>query len=211
VTIKSFLGYLLQDIEANDRDRVKTDVGYIEKAADRMDELLDDLLELSRIGRKVNPPERLSLRQLCSEACELLAGRIKSSGAEVVPPARDVFLWGDRVRLREVLQNLLDNAVKFSKPEAPIRVFVETARRGESEWIVSVRDEGIGVDPRHQHKLFGLFEKLHTGEGTGIGLALVKRIIEVHNGRVWLESKGEGRGTRVSFILPNTEPEVVHE
>jgi PAS domain S-box-containing protein len=211
VTIKSFLGYLLQDIDANDRERVRTDVGFIEKAADRMDELLDDLLELSRIGRKVSPPERLSLRQLCTEACELLAGRIKSCDAEVVPPARDVFLWGDRVRLREVLQNLLDNALKFSKSQQPVRVFVETAPRGESEWIVSVRDRGIGIDPRYHHKLFGLFEKLHTGEGTGIGLALVKRIIEVHGGRVWLESEGEGRGTTVSFTLPNTEPEVVHE
>jgi PAS domain S-box-containing protein len=207
VTIKSFLGYLLRDLETNDRERAQTDVGYIRKAADRMDELLDDLLELSRIGRKMNPPERLSLRQLCNEACELLAGRIKSREAEVILPERDLILWGDRVRLREVLQNLLDNALKFSNTP-PVRVFVETAPRGEAEWIVSVRDRGIGVDPEQQHKLFGLFEKLHTGEGTGIGLALVKRIVEVHGGRVWLESEGEGRGTAVSFVLPNTKLEV---
>jgi signal transduction histidine kinase len=171
-----------------------------------MDQLLDDLLELSRIGRKVNPPERLSLRGLCNEACDLIAGRIKNYAAEVVLPERDVFLWGDRVRLLEVLQNLLDNALKFSQSVQPVRVFVEIAQR-QGEWIVSVRDRGIGVDPRHQHKLFGLFEKLHTGEGTGIGLALVKRIIEVHGGRVWLESAGDGHGTTVSFTLPNTEAE----
>jgi signal transduction histidine kinase len=171
-----------------------------------MDELLDDLLELSRIGRKVNPPERLSLRAMCGEVCELLAGRIKSTDAEVVLPERDVFLWGDRVRLLEVLQNLLDNALKFSQSHPPVRVFVEVAQR-DAEWVVSVRDHGIGIDPRHQHKLFGLFEKLHAGEGTGIGLALVKRIIDVHNGRVWLDSSGEGCGTTVSFTLPNTESE----
>jgi PAS domain S-box-containing protein len=206
VTIKSFIGYLILDLKENQPDKVATDISYIQNAADRMDQLLDDLLELSRIGRKVNPPERLSLRGLCNEACDLIAGRIKNYAAEVVLPERDVFLWGDRVRLLEVLQNLLDNALKFSQSVQPVRVFVEIAQR-QGEWIVSVRDRGIGVDPRHQHKLFGLFEKLHTGEGTGIGLALVKRIIEVHGGRVWLESAGDGHGTTVSFTLPNTEAE----
>jgi PAS domain S-box-containing protein len=206
VTIKSFLGYLVADLAREDSDKVTSDIAYIHKAADRMDELLDDLLELSRIGRKVNPPERLSLRSLCDEVCELIAGRIKSTDATVVLPERDVFLWGDRVRLREVLQNLLDNALKFSQSQPPVHVLVEVAQR-DAEWVVSVRDRGIGIDPRQQHKLFGLFEKLHAGEGTGIGLALVKRIIDVHGGRVWVESEGEGHGTTVSFTLPNTEPE----
>jgi PAS domain S-box-containing protein len=206
VTIKSFLGYLIGDLAAEERGKVASDIAYLQKAADRMDELLDDLLELSRIGRKVNPPERLSLRTLCAQACELLAGRIKSTEGAVVLPERDVFFWGDRVRLLNVLQNLLDNALKFSQARPPVRVLVEVEQRG-AEWIVSVRDRGIGVDPRHRHKLFRLFEKLHAGEGTGLGLALVKRIIDVHGGRVWLESDGEGHGTTVSFTLPHTEPE----
>lgn len=206
VTIKSFIGYLVADLAGDNPDKVASDIAYIQKAADRMDELLDDLLKLSRVGRKVNPPERLSLRALCDEACELIAGRIKSTDAVVVLPERDVFLWGDRVRMLEVLQNLLDNALKFSQSHPPVRVLVEVAQC-DGEWVVSVRDRGIGVDPRQQHKLFGLFEKLHAGEGTGIGLALVKRIIDVHGGRVWLESEGVGHGTTVSFTLPNIEPE----
>lgn len=208
VTIKSFLGYLVADLAANALDKVSSDVVYIQNAANRMDQLLDDLLELSRIGRKLNPPERWSLRGLCNEACELVAGRIKDYGAEIILPERDVFLWGDHVRLLELLQNLFDNALKFSQSVRPVRVFVETTQC-DAEWVVSVRDLGIGIDPLHQHKLFGLFEKLHAGEGTGIGLALVKRIVEVHAGRVWLQSDGEGHGTTVSFTLPNTEAEAV--
>lgn len=207
VTIKSFLGYLAEDMASGDAEKVARDLGFIQKAADRMDALLDDLLELSRVGRKVNPPERLSLRELCQVACELVAGRIQTCGAEVVLPETDVWLWGDRVRLIEVMQNLIDNAVKFSAGSPPVRVVISAARSGE-DWVVSVRDRGIGIDPRHQHKLFGLFEKLHVSEeGTGIGLALVKRIIDVHGGRVWIESEGEGFGTTVSFCLPNSRAE----
>ncbi|HKP56132.1 MAG TPA: PAS domain S-box protein [Polyangiales bacterium] len=209
VTIKSFLGYLSQDMAAGELDKAQKDIEYMRKAADRMDELMEDLLELSRVGRKTHPPVHLSLRALAQEACELLAGRISNCNAEVILPEDDVLLWGDRVRLLEVLQNLLDNALKFSEGrpvDGRVRVWVEVARR-EDEYVVSVRDRGIGIDPRYQHKLFGLFEKLHSHtEGTGIGLALVKRIIEVHGGKVWAESAGEGRGTTVSFTLPNTQP-----
>jgi PAS domain S-box-containing protein len=209
VTIKSFLGYLSEDMAAGDQAKAQRDIEYMRKAADRMDDLMEDLLELSRIGRKTHPPVHLSLRLLVQEACELLAGRITACNGEVALPESDVLLWGDRVRLLEVLQNLLDNALKFSEGrpvDGRVRVWVEVARR-DSEYVVSVRDRGIGINPRYHHKLFGLFEKLHSNpEGTGIGLALVKRIIEVHGGKVWIESAGEDRGTTVSFTLPNTQP-----
>ena len=207
VTIKSFIGYLLADLEAGNAAKVQADIAHIRKAAERMDELMEDLLQLSRVGRKQHPPAQLSLQQLVQDACELLAGRIATCNAEVVPPEPNVLVWGDRVRLLEVLQNLLDNAIKFSegRPVAGrVRVWVTATQRGQ-EVVISVRDRGIGIDPRFQHKLFGLFEKLHNhAEGTGIGLALVKRIVELHGGRVWVESAGEGCGTTVSFTLPTT-------
>jgi PAS domain S-box-containing protein len=209
VTIESFLGYLREDLATQDGDRVERDLGHIGRAAERMGSLLDDLLELSRVGRKVNPPERVELAQLVRSACELVAGRLATSGAELHLAGARVWLWGDRSRLVEVLQNLIDNAVKFTVPGQPPRITV-SARRQHAEVVVSVRDHGMGVDPRHQHKLFGLFEKLHPHmEGTGIGLALVKRIIDVHGGRVWVESEGEGLGAAICFVLPGTTEEEV--
>lgn len=204
VTIQSFLGYLIRDLPGGHKDTIDRDLYHIQKAAERMDLLLKDLLQLSRVGRKVNPSEHISLRELISDACELVAGHIAAARARVHVPERNFRIWGDRVRLLEVLQNLLDNAIKFSGHlEAP-RVFVDVEQRN-GEWVITVRDEGLGIDPRYQHKLFGLFEKLHPQvEGTGIGLALVKRIIDTHGGRVWIESVGEYRGATVCFTLPKT-------
>ncbi|HEX5660024.1 MAG TPA: PAS domain S-box protein [Polyangiales bacterium] len=204
VTIRSFLGYLKEDLASHDYERVARDIAHMERAAERMGCLLDDVLELSRIGRKVNPPERVELAELVRAASELVAGRMAAAGAELVLLARGIVLWGDRSRLLEVFQNLIDNAVKFAQPGVPPRIVI-TADRQLGELVIAVRDNGIGIDPRYHHKLFGLFEKLHAqAEGTGIGLALVKRIMEVHGGRVWVESDGEGTGTAVCFVLPGT-------
>jgi PAS domain S-box-containing protein len=211
VTIKSFLGYLKEDLASHDQERIARDFTHMERAAERMGCLLDDLLELSRIGRKVNPPERVELAPLVRAASELVAGRLATTGAELTLLAPGVWLWGDRSRLLEVFQNLIDNAVKFSAPGMPPQIVI-TATRQLNELVIAVRDNGIGIDPRYQHKLFGLFEKLHPqAEGTGIGLALVKRIVEVHGGRVWVESDGEGQGTAVCFVLPGTQSDATEE
>jgi len=115
-----------------------------------------------------------------------------------------VTLNGDRPRLVEVFQNLLDNAVKFmgDQPSPRIDVGVE---RDDGRIVIFVRDNGGGIDPRHKSKLFGLFEKLDPAtEGSGIGLALVKRIVEVHGGSIWVESEGRGKGAAFKFTLPKT-------
>ena len=108
---------------------------------------------------------------------------------------------GDRPRLVEIFQNLVDNAVKYmgDQPEPFVEIGVETSG---GKPVFYVRDNGIGIDPRHIDRLFGLFEKLHAGtEGSGIGLALVRRVVEVHGGKVWAESAGVGTGTTVRFTL----------
>ncbi|MBK6645650.1 MAG: GHKL domain-containing protein [Anaerolineales bacterium] len=115
------------------------------------------------------------------------------------------MISGDRVRLMEVIQNLLENAVKFmgDQPAPAIRIGSFAGPGGEI--IFFVEDNGIGIEPQYQERIFGLFNKLDTNtEGTGIGLALVKRIIEVHNGRIWLESQ-PGRGSTFYFTLPITK------
>lgn len=202
VTIQTFLGYLEQDLAKTDRGAVEKDLGFVRGAAQKMSRLLDELLQLSRIGRKVNPPVEVSLQELADEAKTMVAGQIAERGASVEVTDVPVTLQGDRARLLEVFQNLLDNAVKFAGPSQPrIEIGVE---RGE-EPVIFVRDHGAGIDPRHLDRLFGLFEKLDPeSEGTGIGLAVVRRIVEVHGGRIWAESEGPGKGACFRFTLAGT-------
>jgi PAS domain S-box-containing protein len=207
VTIESFLGFLVDDLACDDRARVQHDIERIRSATERMDVLLADLLRLSRVGHQLHPTSHVSLRQLIAEACELSAARLRTSQAQLTGPDLDLQLWGDPLRLRELLQNLLDNALKFTRPGVQPEVRIAFQARA-LEWIVSIEDNGIGIDPRHQHKLFGLFEKLRPdSDGSGIGLALVRRIVDGHGGRIWIESKGEGQGTCVRFTLPGTKQE----
>ena len=207
VTIQSFLGFLVEDAERGEAEKVARDVSFIKTAADRMAALLTDLLQLSRVGRKQSSLERVPLSQLVNDALSMVAGRIALEKPRLSITNEPISLYGDRLRLVELFQNLIDNAVKFSSsvPAPRVEVSVEQV---ESEFVFRVRDNGIGIDPRHQHKLFGLFEKLHPEiEGTGIGLVLVKRIIDVHGGRIWIDSAGPGQGTTVSFTLPGTKRE----
>jgi PAS domain S-box-containing protein len=204
VTIRTFLGYLEVDARNQDEDRIATDLAYIRGAADKMAQLLDELLDLSRVGRKMNPLVDAPLGCIVQEALDLVAGQIAGRGVTIRATAEPILLHGDRQRLVEVFQNLVDNAVKFmgDQPAPSVEIGVEQ-RHGE--FVIFVRDNGIGIDPRHRHKLFGLFEKLdpHT-EGTGIGLALVQRIVEAHGGKIWVESAGPGEGATFRFTLANT-------
>jgi len=201
ITIRTFLGYLENDLKQADTARVDTDLGHIRRAAEKMTHLLDDLLSLSRIGRKVNPPEDMTLQAIVREALEMVAGQIAERQVQIQVSDAPVVLHGDRMRLSEVFQNLIDNAIKFMGEQAEPRVEIGMDASGP-EIVLFVRDNGLGIDLRHQSKLFGIFEKLHPGtEGTGMGLAMVKRIIEVHGGRIWVESAGPGQGSTFRFTL----------
>ena len=210
ITIKGFLGLLEKDALAGEVERMKRDSERIQSAADKMARLLNELLELSRIGRMKNAPQETTVGELAAEAVEMVAGRLEERGARVeVEPGMPVVTV-DRPRLAEVLQNLVENGVKFMGDQAAPRIEIgtEPERADAGEMVYYVRDNGIGIDPRYHDKVFGLFERLETGtEGTGIGLAIVKRIVEVHDGRIWVESEGEGQGTTFYFTLPLAESE----
>ena len=202
VTVKTFLGYLEQDLARPDMERVKQDVAYMHTATEKMGQLLDELLNLARVGRKKNPVVRVTFRELAQEAVRLVAGRISTGGVKVQVADAVVTLEGDRSRLMEIWQNLVENACKFmgNQPQPQVEIGVE--KRGP-ETIFFVRDNGAGIDPRYQAKVFGLFEQLNPkGEGTGMGLALVKRIVELYEGRIWVESAGPGQGANFLFTLP---------
>ncbi len=205
VTIQGFAGYLERDVAAGDAVRMKRDVDKIVAAASRMHRLLDELLELSRVGRVVNRLTEVSFTDLAHEAAEAVAGQIDEGGVEIAIAPRMPIVVGDRVRLLEVLQNLIDNGVKFMGEQASPRIEIGSRRDGE-ETVFYVRDNGQGIDSAYHSKVFGLFERLDPQiDGTGIGLALVKRIVEVHRGRIWVESEGRGRGTTFYFTLPGSD------
>lgn len=202
VTVKTFLGYLVQDLASGDAARIEKDFHYIRTAAERMGRLLDELLQMSRIGRVNNPPVRSLFEELVEETLALVAGRIAQTGVAVHVTGEGVILVGDRPRLVEIWQNLLENALKFmGGQEVPI-IQVGVEARG-LETVFFVRDNGIGIDPRYTARVFELFEKLDGAtEGTGLGLALVKRIVETYKGRIWCESPGVGLGSCFYFTLP---------
>ncbi len=204
ITIKGFAGMLLADIQAGHYDRLEKDLLRIINAAGKMDALLHDLLELSRIGRLLNAFSRFSMSQLAMEVAELLTGRLQEGHINLMIDPNMPTVWADEARIREVLQNLVENASKFTgNQDQPI---IEVGYiPGDEEWTFFVRDNGIGIESRFHDSIFGLFNKLNPNcEGTGIGLSLVRRIIEFHNGRIWVESSGLGTGSTFYFTLPRS-------
>jgi PAS domain S-box-containing protein len=201
VTIRGFLGYLEQDVRKGNADRMQDDLRRIENATDRMNRLLTDLLELSRIGRLMNPPQDVSFEKIVQEAVELVEGRIKERNVKVQVQTHLPVVFGDHARFVEVVQNLIDNAVKFMGPQVEPLIEIGT-HNDQQPTVFFVRDNGIGIAPEFHERVFGLFNRLDQNiEGTGIGLALVKRIIEVHGGRIWIESTGNGEGSTFCFTL----------
>jgi signal transduction histidine kinase len=206
ITIRGFLDYVERDAREGNFERLWADLERIAEAANRMQALLRDLLELSRVGRLVNPPEDVPLEEVVREAVELVQGQLDARGVEVrIAPGLPV-VRADRARLLEVVQNLVDNAAKFSG-DAP-RPAIEIGTRADGDQrVFFVRDNGMGIAPEHHQRVFRLFEKLDPGRGgTGVGLALSKRIVEHHGGRIWVESDGPGAGSTFCFTLPGAGP-----
>jgi signal transduction histidine kinase len=147
--------------------------------------------------------------ELVQEALRLVRARRPGAGARVEVAGGLPVVFGDRARLVQVFQNLLDNAVKFAAGAKAPFVAVEARPPVEGKAVLVVRDNGIGIEARHRDRVFGLFEKLDPrGEGSGVGLTLVRRVVESHGGRVWLESEGKGAGTSACVTLPLAGPAV---
>jgi light-regulated signal transduction histidine kinase (bacteriophytochrome) len=179
-------------------------IGYAVDGATRMQRLINDLLAYSRVGTRAKPFKAADCNVIFKEARDNLMKAIEESGAVITQDPLPMVL-GDKVQLIQLFQNLIANAIKFRSQE-PLQIQVTAARRGQ-EWVFAIKDNGIGIAPEHQERIFSIFQRLHHRseyEGTGIGLAICKKIVERHGGRIWVESQ-PGEGSTFSFNIPGGE------
>jgi len=190
-----------QDLNQEAREYIDN----IVEAGRQMDHLINDLLAYSRLGHRAVAHHPVRLGSLLAQVNTNLAGRIADTGARVTIPDDLPEIMGDRTLLNGVFANLLDNALTYHRSGVPLRVEV-TCQTEAEEVILRVTDNGIGIPPESQEKIFDLFQRLHDEDefpGTGIGLAVVKKSVELLGGRVWVESK-VGSGSTFAVHLPRT-------
>lgn len=182
-------------------------IGYAVDGVNRMREMINDLLTYSRVGRQGGAFERLPLAEALDGALENVKVSVEESGATV---SRDDLptVSGDRVQLTQLFQNLVANAIRFRGEEPPhIHVGAKRPTSGPEGpgWVITVRDNGVGMEPEQIERVFLIFQRLHGRgryPGTGIGLSIAKKIVEGHGGRIWAESE-PGRGSTFHFTLPD--------
>jgi PAS domain S-box-containing protein len=205
VTIAGFSGILLDDVDAADNKKLIGHVQRITTAVDSMSVLLNELLELARIGHITNPSEAVALGDLTQEVAESINSQAVEQDITIEIASDLPVIFGDRARLREALLNMIDNAIKFCDNQSKPHVRIGS-RKLATEMVYYVQDNGKGIDLAYQERVFGLFERLDPKiKGSGIGLARVRRILEEHGGRVWVESEGSGKGSTFCFTLPPYE------
>lgn len=179
-------------------------IGYARDGAVHMDHLIRDLLEYSRVGRHGQPPESVDLADMAAEAGRLLQVLVEETACTLEVGTEPAVVTGNRSELVRLFQNLIGNAVKYRAPNRPPHVEVHW-RQQDGDWLVSVKDNGIGIAPECHEDVFRIFRRLHTSreyEGTGIGLAICQKIVKNHGGHVWIGSDDE-IGTTFFFTLPS--------
>jgi signal transduction histidine kinase len=202
--VASFCGMLQHRYAGQLDERADQYIGFAVDGAERMQELINDLLEFSRVGRGEVEHVALGMDDVLAAATHDLGETIEQAGATVVVDGPLPEVRGDRSLLVALVRNLIGNAVKFRGEDAP-RVRVSAAPDGEGLWRFAVDDNGIGVSPQYADRIFVIFQRLHTREeydGTGIGLAMARKIVEFHGGRIWVEPEGADGGASFRFTLP---------
>lgn len=208
-TVSSFTQLLAQRYKGRLDADADEFIDYAVDGANRMQNLIEDLLAYSRVGGQELKRTPVPLDDVVARVRKALDQTINETEASIEHDPLPV-VWGDRSQIEQLLQNLVANALKFRRPDArpSVRVF---ARRATGSWEVSVKDNGIGISPVHQGRIFVIFQRLHPRDqypGTGIGLAICQRIVELHGGRIWVESS-PGLGSTFHFTLP--DPHVAQE
>jgi len=176
-------------------------IGFAVDGGNRMQQLINDLLTYSRVGSRGTEFHPTDVNTVLDDALSGLRLAIEESDAEITRDSLPTVM-ADQAQLAQLFLNLVSNAIKFRGSETP-KVHVGT-EKNEGEWVLSVRDNGIGIDPKYVHRLFVMFQRLHGRDeypGTGIGLAVCKKIVERHGGRIWVESE-PGQGSTFYFTIP---------
>lgn len=202
VTINTFLELLQQDMANNDVKEIEEDIRHMKAAGVKMEQLLNGILQLSRAGRFTKICQKVSLHDIIDESLVSVKGALLAKNVTVDIADPEIFLWGDPLRLSQIWQNIIDNAVKYSGEKQSFKIAIGIETSG-ADTIFYLRDNGIGIAGADQEKIFGLFEKLdRQTAGAGLGLALVKKIVESYGGRIWVESAGLSLGSCFKFTLP---------
>ncbi len=203
ITLQGFVSALQEDYGDKLGEEAKGYLGFIRDASAKMGGLIKDLLELSRVGRVVNPEEEMDFSAVVDESLKVLRPRIEEARIELVVADQFPVVRCDRRRMVQVMENLLSNAVKFMGDNLSPRIEIG-CREEDGFHRFWVEDNGIGIDHQYHGKIFEIFRSLkevEDAEGTGVGLTIVQRIIEHHGGRIWVES-AKGEGSTFSFVLP---------
>jgi len=206
-TIQGFTGFLERDLKKGRTGKTLEDLAKIREAVQTMSNLLDDILDLSRVNLTQGAMQTVHLSEVVTRVMSVVSREISERGVIVNYETNLPVVQGEPQRLAEVFQNLISNAAKFMGEQKHPRIEIG-ASVGDGEATVFVRDNGIGIAAEYLERVFNLFERLDTHtQGTGIGLAIVKRIIERHGGKIWAESDGIGHGSQFNFTLPLARPE----
>lgn len=202
--INSYVQLLQRNIGQKLNEDEGTFFHFVKDGAGYMDQMLVSLLEYSRVGRKGEPMQQVASRILVDDALTFLKPAIAEAGAEIRISGDWPTILASRNEMVRTFQNLIGNAVKYRSAERTPIIELAVERDG-SDWLFTIHDNGIGIAPNQSERLFKVFQRLHTRtkyEGTGIGLAICRKIIERHEGRIWVESKGEDCGSSFRFTLP---------
>ena len=208
VTIEGFMGALREDFGNLISEEGEKYLNYIGDATQKMELLINDLLELSRIGRLRLKKTEFSLADLIQETITGLQPQIEARNIQVTVSQDLPLVYGEKKRLTQVMENLLSNAIKYIGKENPCPRIEVGAQEQDNQMVIFVRDNGVGIEKTYFEKIFEVFQRLPSAkkieQGTGVGLAIVKRVIEYHEGKVWVESE-PGKGTTFFFTLKNKE------
>jgi signal transduction histidine kinase len=200
--VSGFLKLLAEQYKPQLDEKAREFIGYAVDGSRRMSEMIRDLLAYSRVRRKGKAPKWVDAEKSLAAALANLEAGVREAGARITHDPLPALMIDD-VQLTQLFQNLVGNAVKFRRPEQPCLVHVGAQRRGD-RWLLSVRDNGIGIPPEQHDRVFEVFQRLHSREkyaGTGIGLAICKKILQQHGGEIGVES-APGHGSTFHFSLP---------